>query len=110
MHQLDVKFAFLNGSLKEYVRVLQPLEFELEGQEANFQIKRKVLYILKQSQRAWNLRIDVFMLQLEFLKCTHKFTQRGTHNLIIVCLYVDDLLIIENHERLMPLRGVAEWN
>ncbi|XP_019434718.1 PREDICTED: uncharacterized protein LOC109341296 [Lupinus angustifolius] len=54
-------------------------------------------YGLKQAPRAWNKRIDAFLKQIGFLKCT---SEHGVYvkcknkaESLIVCLYVDDLLI-----------------
>ena len=62
----------------------------------------KALYGLKQAPRAWNRRIDGFLMKLGFLKCTteHGVYIKGsnTTNLIVVCLYVDDLLVTGNNE------------
>lgn len=99
MHQLDVKSAFLNGPLEEEVYVSQPPRFEIKGQETKVYKLNRALYGLKQAPRAWNRRIDACMLQLGFIKCTCEFGVyvRQTQHLVIVCLYVDDLLITGNH-------------
>jgi hypothetical protein len=62
----------------------------------------KALYGLKQAPRAWNKRIVSFLSAMGFLKCT---TEHGVYvkksssdNLIILCLYVDDLLITGSDE------------
>jgi len=57
----------------------------------------KALYGLKQAPRAWNKRIDQFLIHIGFKKCSVEF-DLYVHNLsgeedIIICLYVDDLLI-----------------
>lgn len=54
-------------------------------------------------KRAWNIKIDCSLLMLGFQKCTTEYGvyTRGSNpdNLLIVCLYVDDLLIAGNNER-----------
>ena len=61
---MDVKSAFLNGLLEEEVYVTQPHEFEnKEGRDLVFKLN-KTLYGLKQTPRAWNKRIDGFLLKL----------------------------------------------
>lgn len=47
LHQMDVKLAFLNGSLKEEVYVMQPPGFEVKGQENKVYKLIKALYFKK---------------------------------------------------------------
>ncbi|MCI39566.1 LRR receptor-like serine/threonine-protein kinase GSO1-like, partial [Trifolium medium] len=97
MHQLDIKFAFLNGPLEEEVYVKQPPGFEIKGQEEKVFKLKKALYGLKQAPRAWNKRIDSFLIKLKFTKCTSEYgiyvKGSNSNDLFILCLYVDDLLI-----------------
>ena len=70
MHQLDVKFAFLNGPLEEEVYMHQPQGFEVRGKESKVYKLKKEFYGLKQAPRAWNRRIDSLLSQISFEKCT----------------------------------------
>jgi hypothetical protein len=66
---------------------------------------RKTLYGLKQDQRAWNERIDNFLIKLGFIICTseHKVYVKGSSSddLIILCLYADDLLIARSNKDIL---------
>ncbi|PNX57555.1 reverse transcriptase, partial [Trifolium pratense] len=97
MYHLDVKSAFLNGPLDEEVYVAQPPSFEIKGKEEMVYKLYKALYGLKQAPRAWNKRIDQFLNQIGFKKCTVEFgvyvQNLNNEDLVIICLYVDDLLI-----------------
>ena len=57
MYQMDVKLAFLNGYLEEEVYILHPPGFEKEKHEDKVYRLRNSLYGLKQSPRAWNMRM-----------------------------------------------------
>ncbi|GAU43236.1 hypothetical protein TSUD_241260 [Trifolium subterraneum] len=95
--QLDVKFAFLNGTLEEEVYVEQPQGFIVKGQEDKVLKLNKALYGLKQASMAWNKRINDFLQQTGYSKCTieHEIYIKGKNqnDLSLVFLYVDDLLI-----------------
>lgn len=97
LYHLDVKFSFLNGPPEEVVFVSQPLGFEVQGKENMVYKLHKALYGLKQAPRAWNKRIDQFLTQISFKKCSVEFgvyVQRSSkEETMIICLYVDDLLI-----------------
>ncbi|GAU38708.1 hypothetical protein TSUD_396360 [Trifolium subterraneum] len=103
IHQMDVKCAFLkNGPLSEEVFVKQPPGFEVKGQTNKVYKLHKALYGLKQAPRAWNKRIDGYLSQIGFIKCV---TEHGVYvrkdknkGVIILCLYVDDLLITGSNE------------
>jgi hypothetical protein len=103
MYHLNVKSAFLNGPLEETVYVTQPPGFEITGRENLVYKLHKALYGLKQAPRAWNKRIDEFLINLGFKKCVVEY---GVYVLsseelgsVIVCLYVDDLLITGSNSR-----------
>lgn len=98
---LDVKSAFLNGALEETVFVTQPPGFELEGKEEMVYKLNKALYGLKQAPRAWNRRIDAYLAQLGFKRCVVEHgvyvMLKEDNKVLMVCLYVDDLLVTGNH-------------
>ena len=94
--QMDVKCAFLNGPLDEEVYVKQPVGFVKHDEERKVYRLHKALYGLKQAPRAWNKKIDSFLREKEFVKCTTEhgvYVRRSKSKLLILCLYVDDLLI-----------------
>lgn len=82
-----------------YVR--QPFGFVVKGQEEKVYKLRKALYGLKQAPRAWNQRIDQFLRLLGFGRCSLEYgvyirslpADFGVNNKLIVCLYVNDLLV-----------------
>nr|KYP69348.1 Retrovirus-related Pol polyprotein from transposon TNT 1-94 [Cajanus cajan] len=102
MYQLDVKSAFLNGEIEEEVYVAQPPGFKIKGQEEKVYKLRKDLYGLKQAPRAWNKRIDSFLHQMKFIKCTYEHgvyvKSENNSDLLIACLYVDDLLVTGSNQ------------
>jgi hypothetical protein len=96
MRQMNVKFSFLNGPLEEEVYVAQPVGFVKLGEERKVYRLHKALYELKQAPRAWNKKIDSFLREKKFVKCTIEhgvYVRRSNNELLILCLYVDDLLI-----------------
>ena len=68
IYQMDVKYAFLNGYLKEDVYVDQPKGFIIYGKEDKvyYRLKR-ALYGLKQAPRAWYSIIDDYLHEMVLL-------------------------------------------
>ncbi|GKV31573.1 hypothetical protein SLEP1_g40251 [Rubroshorea leprosula] len=98
--QMDVKSAFLNGSLEEEVYVQQPLGYVVKGEENKVLKLKKALYGLKQAPRAWNCRIDRYFQENGFVKCPYEYAlyvKVGNGGILIVCLYVDDLIFTGNN-------------
>ena len=55
----------------------------------------KALYGLKQAPRAWNSRLDKYLQQNGFRRCTHEYAlyvKEQDRDLLFVCIYVDDLI------------------
>ncbi|KAI3815113.1 hypothetical protein L1987_14769 [Smallanthus sonchifolius] len=106
IHQMDVKTAFLNGYLKEEIYLEQPEGFVLPGQENKVCRLIKSLYGLKQAPKQWHERFDTTVTAFGFqhnsadrciyTKCEPDYT-------VVICLYVDDMLIIGTH-----LEGICE--
>ncbi|GAU51495.1 hypothetical protein TSUD_413780, partial [Trifolium subterraneum] len=103
MYQMDVKSAFLNGPIEEEVFVTQPPGYKVKNQENKVYRLKKALYGLKQAPRDWNRRIDKFLIEIGFVKCV---TEHGVYvkkhdekRLIVMCLYVDDLLITGSNDK-----------
>ena len=68
LHQMDVKTAFLHGSIKEEVYVEQPEGFEIYDRKSHVCRLKKALYGLKQAPRAWYERIDSYLMKLGFTR------------------------------------------
>ena len=66
---------------------------------------KKALYGLKQAPRVWYTRIDTYFIEHGFLRCPYehtlyiKFNPEG--DVLIVCLYVDDLIFTGNNPKLI---------
>jgi hypothetical protein len=96
IHQMDVKTAFLNGDLEEEIYMDQPEGFVLLGNEHKVCKLLKSLYGLKQAPRQWHIKFDQCLLSNGFKtnesdKCIYYKSFDDAH--VIICLYVDDLLI-----------------
>nr|GEY77965.1 hypothetical protein [Tanacetum cinerariifolium] len=77
VYQMDVKTAFLHGSLKEDVYVCQPEGFIDADQPSHVYKLKKALYGLKQAPRAW----------------------RFVNDILVVQVYVDDIIFGSTHPR-----------
>lgn len=98
--QFDVKSAFLNGELQEEVYVEQPHGFEIKGLENKVYKLEKALYGLKQAPRTWYGKIDKYFLDNGFQRSKSEPTlyvkSKDTDEILIVCLYVDDMIFTGN--------------
>ncbi|GKA96270.1 retrotransposon protein, putative, ty1-copia subclass, partial [Tanacetum coccineum] len=98
--KMDVKTAFINGHLSEEVYMVQPEGFvNLKYPNRVCKLKRSI-YGLKQASRQWNKRFDDEIKKFGFTQnrdepCVYKKASRS--NVTFLILYVDDILIMENH-------------
>jgi len=97
---MDVKIAFLNGELKEEIYMDQPDGFVAKGQEGKVCKLLKSLYGLKQAPKQWHEKFDKTLTSAGFAvneadKCV--YYRYGGGNGVILCLYVDDILIFGNN-------------
>nr|GEU83391.1 retrovirus-related Pol polyprotein from transposon TNT 1-94 [Tanacetum cinerariifolium] len=91
--QMDVKTAFLHGSLKEDVYVCQPEGFIDADHPSHVYKLKKALYGLKHAPRAWYNELSMFLLQNHFFKGTIDPT-------LFIRRFYDDILVakpIEKH-------------
>lgn len=94
LHQMDVKNAFLHGSLSEEVYMSPPPG--LPTPTGHVCRLRKALYGLKQAPRAWFERFRSVILTAGFIECDTDyamFTRSSPQGLAILLLYVDDMII-----------------
>ena len=66
LFQMDVKTAFLNGTLQEEVYVKQPPGFESTSNPDHVYFLEKALYGLKQAPRAWYDCLSEFLLSSNY--------------------------------------------
>nr|GEW16980.1 retrovirus-related Pol polyprotein from transposon TNT 1-94 [Tanacetum cinerariifolium] len=100
--QMDVKTAFLHGSLKEDVYVCQPEGFIDADHPSHVYKLKKALYGLKQAPRAWYDELSMFLLQNHFFKGTINptlFIRRFYDDILMVQVYVDDIIFGSTHPR-----------
>lgn len=65
---------------------------------------KKALYRLKQAPRAWYTRVDSYFQKNGFIKCPYGhalYIKSNAHeDMLIVCLYVDDLIFNGNNPKM----------
>nr|GEZ36684.1 retrovirus-related Pol polyprotein from transposon TNT 1-94 [Tanacetum cinerariifolium] len=90
--QMDMKTAFLHGSLKEDVYVCQPEGFIDADHPSHVYKLIKALYGLKQAPRAWYDELSKFLLQNHFFKGTIDPT-------LFIRRFHDDILVAKPTEK-----------
>nr|GEX46510.1 retrovirus-related Pol polyprotein from transposon TNT 1-94 [Tanacetum cinerariifolium] len=98
--QMDVKTAFLHGSLKEDVYVCQAEGFIDADNPSHVYKLKKDLYGLKQAPKAWYDELSTFLLQNHFFKGTIDptlFIRRFHDDILVVQFYVDDIIFGSTH-------------
>nr|GEX35188.1 retrovirus-related Pol polyprotein from transposon TNT 1-94 [Tanacetum cinerariifolium] len=87
--QMDVKTAFLHGSLKKDVYVCQPEGFIDADHLSHVYKLKKALYGLKQAPRAWYNELSMFLLQNHFFKGIIDLT-------LFIRRFDNDILVIQD--------------
>uniref|UniRef100_A0A8R7PVX6 Reverse transcriptase Ty1/copia-type domain-containing protein n=1 Tax=Triticum urartu TaxID=4572 RepID=A0A8R7PVX6_TRIUA len=110
VHQLDVKNAFLHGTLQKEVYFLQPAGFVDETKPDHVCRLAKSLYGLKQAPRAWFLRFASFVTSIGF-RATRSdsslFLYNNGPDAAFLLLYVDDIVLTASSPALLQ-RIVSE--
>nr|GEX46813.1 retrovirus-related Pol polyprotein from transposon TNT 1-94 [Tanacetum cinerariifolium] len=92
---MDVKTAFLHGTLKEDVYVYQREGFIDTDYPSHVYKLKKALYGLNQAPRAWYDELSTFLLLNKFFKGTIDptlFIRRFEDVILLVQVYVDDII------------------
>jgi len=104
IYQMDVKFAFRNGVLEE-VYVKQLAEYVVEGKEDKvYKLKEGFVWV-ETSTRAWYKKTDSWFVHNVFERCPceHILYVKSIDpgDILIVCLYVDDLIFTGINSKLI---------
>ncbi|TYK30390.1 putative mitochondrial protein [Cucumis melo var. makuwa] len=94
---MDVKNAFLNGTLSEEMYMKPPPGTSSPPHKVC--LLRRALYGLKQAPRAWFATFSSTITQLGFTSSPHDtalFTRHTPQGIVLLLLYVDDMIITGN--------------
>nr|KYP42469.1 Retrovirus-related Pol polyprotein from transposon TNT 1-94 [Cajanus cajan] len=100
---MDVKSAFLNGTISEEVYVSQPPGFENDLLSSHVFKLNKALYGLKQAPRVWYEKLSFFLTNNDFIRGqidNTLFRKEIKDDFIIVQIYVDDIIFGATNENL----------
>ncbi|GJR34070.1 putative ribonuclease H-like domain-containing protein [Tanacetum coccineum] len=95
VYQMDVKSAFLYGTIEEEVYVCQPLGFEDPQFPDKVYKVEKALYGLHQAPKAWYETLSTYLLENRFRRGTIDktlFIKKDKGNILLVQVYVDDII------------------
>nr|GEV40288.1 putative ribonuclease H-like domain-containing protein [Tanacetum cinerariifolium] len=95
VYQLDVKSAFLYGTIEEEVYVCQPLGFEDPKNPNKVYKVVKALYGLHQAPRAWYETLATYLLGNGFQRGIIDqtlFIKKQQKDILLVQIYVDDII------------------
>lgn len=104
IHQLDVKNAFLNGTLDETVYMHQPPGFRDPTKPEHVCLLKRSLYGLKQSPRAWNQRFAQYARRIGFVQSKADpslFVYHQATGTTYLLLYVDDIGLTTSSTQLL---------
>ncbi|WZZ61833.1 hypothetical protein YC2023_061940 [Brassica napus] len=104
MRQLDVKNAFLHGTISETIYMHQPPGFVDKINPHHVCKLNKALYDLKQAPRAWNARFATYLTRLGFVTTmsdSSLFVYNDGHNIAYLLLYVDDIVLTGSSKALV---------
>jgi Reverse transcriptase (RNA-dependent DNA polymerase) len=103
LQQMDVKNVFLQGTLEEVVYMNLPPGHKMENvSNIVCRLKKKTIYGLKQSPRAWYGKLSQFLLSCNFKVSNANnslFTKISNNNIIVVLVYVDGIIITGNSQQ-----------
>jgi transposase InsO family protein len=109
----DVKTAFLNGDIDEELYMKQPEGFIKSGTEQKVCQLKKATYGLKQSAKNWNQRIDSILKENGFQQSKADvclYTKIDNDGPTYILVYVDDLLICGNAEKVNKIAEILAQN
>ncbi|GJV49771.1 putative ribonuclease H-like domain-containing protein [Tanacetum coccineum] len=95
VYQMDVKSAFLYGTIREEVYVQQPPGFVDPAHPNKVYKVIKALYGLHQAPRAWYETLSTFLLENGFRRGTIDktlFIKKNKSDIMLVQVYVDDII------------------
>ncbi|GJX17936.1 putative ribonuclease H-like domain-containing protein [Tanacetum coccineum] len=95
VYQMDVKSAFLYGTIKKEVYVCQPPGFEDPQFPDKVYKVEKALYCLHQAPRAWYETLSTYLIENGFRRCTIDktlFIMKDKGDILLVHVYVDDII------------------
>jgi hypothetical protein len=104
IQQLDVKNAFLHGTLFETVFCCQPTGFTDPAHPDLVCRLRKSLYGLKQAPRAWYIRFAIYLTTLRFIEAKSDnslFIIHRDSDTVYLLLYVDDIILTASSTELL---------
>lgn len=112
MNHLDVPTAFLNGNIDECVFMEIPENSNFKNCENKVLRLKKAIYGLKQSARAWYIKVESSLLKLGFKKSQYEpclFMKCNNNVKVYVAIFVDDFFVFYNCENTYKgLRSVLE--
>nr|GFB51757.1 copia protein [Tanacetum cinerariifolium] len=103
VYQMDVKSAFLYGTIKEEVYVYQPLRFEDFDYPDKVYKVVKALYGLHQTLRAWYDTLANYLLENGFQRGkidNTLFIKKQKGDIFLVRVYVDDIIFRSTNKEL----------
>jgi hypothetical protein len=110
IHQLDVKNAFLHGTLTETVYCSQPTGFIDEARPNLVCRLNCSLYSLKKVSRAWYSRFASYLASIGFVEAksnTSLFIYRRGDDTVFLLLYVNDIVLTASTVDLLQRTIVA---
>nr|GEU73452.1 putative ribonuclease H-like domain-containing protein [Tanacetum cinerariifolium] len=103
VYQIDVKSAFLYGTIDEEVYVMQPPGFQDPEFLAKVYKVEKAMYGLYQAPRAWYGTLSKYLLNNGFQRGTIDqtlFIRKQREDFILVQVYVDDIIFGSSNPQL----------